>query len=83
MRTIIRFREEYIMKRQKSILLLIILSVISIESKAQWEPVPSDPGGVIRDIVLNSNGEIYLASLNSGVYRSADSASTTPSTPPQ
>ena len=56
---------------KKSIMLLIILSICSINVFSQWVTVPSAPTGYLQDI-MQTGGVIYIGSSGGGVYKSFD-----------
>jgi len=56
------------------ILTVLFLSLFTDVPFAQWNQLNSAPGVYIRDI-LNSNGELYLSTAGTGVYKSTDDGS--------
>jgi photosystem II stability/assembly factor-like uncharacterized protein len=58
----------------KFILTVLFLSLSTDVPFAQWNQLISAPGVYIRDI-LNFNGELYLSTAGTGVYKSTDDGS--------
>ncbi|HSD62763.1 MAG TPA: T9SS type A sorting domain-containing protein [Ignavibacteriaceae bacterium] len=56
-------------------LLFIVLNLLPCILFAQWAQITSAPGVYYRDI-MNSNGELYVSSAGSGVYKSTDNGGT-------
>ena len=55
----------------RTLILIPSLIVFSVNVFAQWTHVPNSPTNYLRD-VMESNGILYLASPDSGVYKSTD-----------
>jgi hypothetical protein len=58
-------------KMLRTLILILSLTVFSVNVFAQWAHVPNSPTNYLRD-VMESNGILYLASADSGVYKSTD-----------
>ncbi|OGU71686.1 MAG: hypothetical protein A2V93_11155 [Ignavibacteria bacterium RBG_16_34_14] len=56
----------------KVVTFVVILTVLTVNSFAQWTQIPSSPSYYIQDIV-EADDIIYLAHFSDGVYKSTDS----------